>query len=138
MATAGSKPTVEETIARFRGVYELINRGDVERVLDSFADGAVAHFNMGDARGKREIRGFLSGQATQVDEQKFEPDDVLVSGQHVVALISSTVRKGNQTFSGRLVHAYKLDSQGKIGEMRVYADRETIQQILQTQRSQLS
>ncbi len=131
MKTTQTKLTPEEKAGRIRRGYDASNRGDLAGYLDDFADDAVMHFIRGDVNGKQAIREFLTQQAQEFEEFRFEPHDVLASDEHVVALVSSTLRRQGQTYQSRLVHVFHLNDEGKTKEGWVFAEPETLKQVKQ-------
>lgn len=119
--------TQEEKISRIRHAYDANNRGDLTAYLDDFAEDAVMHFIRGDVKGKDALHEFLTQQAAEF-ELKLEPHDVLTSDEHVVALVSTTVRRQGQVFHSRRIHVFHLDETGKIKEGWVYAEPDALKQ----------
>ncbi len=130
MEAAQTKLTPEKKIGRIRHAYEASNRGDLAGYLDDFADDAVMHFIRGDVQGKHALREFLTQQAAEF-ELKLEPHDVLTSDEHVVALLSTTVRRQGQVFQSRRIHVFHLAENGKIKEGWVFAEPEAPKQVMQ-------
>lgn len=135
MADAGTKLTVDQKVKKVRELYAAFSRGDVPAIADGFADDIGWHFPggtkyAGDFKGKQVVMGRLALPMQDFEEFKLDVHDVLGGPQHVVALISSTMRCKGRTFHDREVHTYHVADDGKVVEVWFSLNTEQFKEAL--------
>lgn len=74
-----------------RRLYELLNAGDVDGFGDALAEDFVEHEELpGLAPGKEGVKAFFRMYLTAFPDLRMEPQDVLPSGDKVVARVRAT------------------------------------------------
>ncbi len=108
-----------------RQASEALARGDTQAFLDFHSDDVVVHLPgrnrwSGEYRGKERFVELLEGQSAMLDEQPdFELHATMGSGEHAVALGTTTYRRGGRTYaSSDVVVGHVRD--GKITEVWVH------------------
>ena len=78
----------EDTMRR---LYELINEGDIDGFGEHVADGFVEHEELpGLEQSKEGVRQLFHMYRAAFPDLRMEPEDVLVSGEKVVARVHAT------------------------------------------------
>ena len=74
-----------------RRLYELISAGDIDGFADHLADGFVEHEQLpGLEQSKEGVRQLFSMYRAAFPDLRMEPEDVLASGEKVVARVLAT------------------------------------------------
>jgi limonene-1,2-epoxide hydrolase len=105
-----------------RDFADAWGRGDVDAIVDAFADDAVYHnMPMAPLRGKDEIRaflvGFLGGNGIH-----FEIHHQLVAGNVVMNERTDTITMGDRTIPLPVCGIFELADDGRIAAWRDYFD----------------
>lgn len=113
--------SVDEKIRLIRELYGAFGRGDVATIGAAMADDVGWHFPgtsplAADVKGKSAVMGQLGLPMQHFEEFKLELHDVLGSADHVVALVSSTLRRKGRTFHDREAHVFHISADGKVAE----------------------
>jgi len=132
-----STPELEQVIAALRGAYAAFNRGDIEAAVESldeqiewtepadFPGGGTYH-------GREGVKHYLSQSRAAWAEVNSEPEQFISSGNRIVVFVHARVRpkydkndnnNDNDWREVNLADVYTL-SNGKITEMRAFADRQ--------------
>lgn len=112
---------MHENVALVRDFFDASARGDLEAVLDAFAEDGVYRVSgsnslSGTYRGREEIRdvlvklGTLTGGTVRVTI-----DDVIGADSHAVMFGRMTAERGSKSLSTHGILAFKVD-QGKFTE----------------------
>lgn len=127
-------PTNIEIVARN---YELFGSGDVEGLIDSYADdGVLVHHGPGAAptRGvytKGELGDYLTTMGQTVEIERFDIRNLLANGDTVVALIdiAFTARATGKRHEGSSVHVTTLRN-GKNARHEIFtSEAESLYQL---------
>jgi uncharacterized protein len=137
MSSARTKPTVEEKIRLVRDLYAAFGRGDIASIQAAFADDVGWHFPgstalAADVKGKAAAIGRLGLPMQYFEEFKLEVHDVLGSADHVVALVSSTVRRNGRTFQNKEAHVFHVSPDLKVAEAWFTLDTEQMKEALES------
>ena len=111
METSRTKIGPAEKIARMREAYDGFNKRDFDKAGKTYSKDIVWHFVAGPVRGRDAVVAYAKEQATKLDA-KVEPHDIVASDEHLVALLTYTV-KGTPY---KLVHVAHTDDEGSITE----------------------
>lgn len=110
-----------DNMARIRNGYQAFNKGDVETLLDLFADDIVWHFPgssklAGDHVGRGATMAMLGayGQATG-GTLRANLLDIMASDDHVAGWANDTATVDDKTLDVRAVVIFKM-SDGKVTE----------------------
>ena len=77
--------------AALRRLYELINAGDIDGFDDVIAEDVIEHEELPGLAPTREgIKDFFRMYISAFPDLRFEPEDVLISGDKVVARVRAT------------------------------------------------
>ena len=121
---------LDTTIASLRQAYAAFNRGDIDGAVKDLSPDIEwtepAEFPGGGAyHGREEVKHYLAQSRAGAAELTSEPERFLTSGNRVVVFVHARVRaKDSQEWREiRLADVYTVD-QGKIVQMRAFADRE--------------
>jgi uncharacterized protein len=120
----------EENLQVVRDLYEAASRRDLDALF------RLAHADMewetdprlpnaGIYRGREEIQGFMEDQAAPFDRTVFEPERLIASGEHVVALlrIRRRLRDSTAEIDLRIAHIWTI-REGKVVRGQAFAERE--------------
>ena len=119
--------------------YEAFGRGDIQALLDLFADdiewtspGPPQLPTAGTRRGRQQVAEFFQGVDQLFDIQQFEPKAFLAQGDLVVVLGSDTARikATGKVVTDEWAHAFTVRD-GKIVKMREYIDTSAVVAELQ-------
>lgn len=110
-----------------RKAYEAFGKGDIESVFSVIADDAVFHAGgdnalTGDYKGHAEIQRFFGKLAELAsDGMDLEVHDILANDEHVIALVSFTAKRGDESLDMREVHIWHI-ADGKMTEQWVFEE----------------
>lgn len=110
-------------VAVYRGVHEMIQGGDFEGVFDALADDVVWHqIGAEPLHGKEAVRQSMSAME-ELDADSFELviHDVVGNDEHVVGLVETTLKAGDQSFTYRTAEIAHM-SEGKVTERWAFSD----------------
>jgi len=101
--------------------YKAFEEGDVETVMQIFADDIVWHVPgksslAGTYRGKQQVMEMLGKYMALYDSQETELHDLLASDEHTVALINVKLTRGGKTLDAKAVDVMHPDSEGRLKE----------------------
>jgi ketosteroid isomerase-like protein len=110
--------------------YERFNRGDLDFVLDSCSEDISWEdaAEMPDARiysGPDEVRSFLASFDRHWEELRFEPEEIVESGDSLL-ILCRVVGKGKAsgaTVEQRVIHVWDFEG-GQARRARTFFDRE--------------
>jgi ketosteroid isomerase-like protein len=99
-----------------RGIYDALNRGDIDAALDSSDDQLVHDWSrsvgpyQGVYRGREEVRAFWHTVEEATSELTFDVEEVFGEGSHVVAKVGVSMRgRGSGALAvGRAAHLWAL------------------------------
>ena len=108
-----------------RGMVNSLNSGDMRAMADMLADDVEWH-EIGAAEavhGKAALAArFGTGSGPGPDyEISGELHDVVANGDHAVALVTATARRGGKTFTYRVAEIYHVRN-GRIAERWAFSD----------------
>jgi ketosteroid isomerase-like protein len=106
--------------------YDAFNQRDFAKLGENYTENTVWHFVAGDVKGKEAVIAYAKDQIARFDAT-IDPHDVLASDDHLVALLSYTV-KGNPY---KLVHILHTDEQGKTTEAWSFGEPDLAKVVLQ-------
>ena len=108
-----------------RGMYEAINRRDMEAVAAAFAEDAVWHGSGAEIRGAQEISGLVS-QLIEAsgDTLRIDLHDITSSDKHVVALQTTHAERDGRSLEDRVVYVFHV-TDGRITEAWFNGDPRT-------------
>ena len=114
--------------------YEAFGRGDIQALLDLFADdiewsspGPPELPTAGTRRGRQQVAEFFQGVDQIFEIQQFEPKTFLAQGDLVVVLGTDTARikATGKVVTDDWAHAFTVRD-GKIVKMREYIDTSAV------------
>jgi len=120
----------QENINLVRQSYEAFKRGDLEALLNLYAEDIVWEIpgpssvpTSGTRRGRDQVKQFFAQLGELLEAQSFEPQEYIAQGNQVVVLGEYTwrVKSTGRTFSSRWAHVSTLGN-GKITRLREYTD----------------
>ncbi len=119
----------QENVEVVRRIYEKLNRGDVEAVVelcddDFLMDMSERVFNPDTYRGHDGVRRFCEGVRDAWDSYQWTVEDTRVKGDSVVAMLhcQGQSRKGGPTVDWRVAWHWKLRL-GRAESARFYRDQ---------------
>jgi limonene-1,2-epoxide hydrolase len=128
MAETRTKATPAQKVEQARRALEDLNRGEVNP--DGIAEDAVFHgVLLGDVRGRDAIVSALKKQRLDYDEFRQEPHAILADGEHTVALVNLTTRKGGQEIKAQQVIVVHDNDQGQMQEIWTMFDADTMKKL---------
>ena len=109
--------------------YEAFGRGDIEAVLENWADdvqweGGNSDLPAGgDVEGKEAIGGALGELGEAWDDLKVTPDEFIADGDTVVVLghTNGTAKETGQSVESPFVHIYRFED-GKVKRLQILTD----------------
>jgi ketosteroid isomerase-like protein len=120
----------EENVEIVRGVYEALNREDVDAVLQIcdpdveclLPEGGI---NTGTLRGHQAIRAFLDGYLEAFESFRFEPERFLEADDQVVAVLRVLGRGRGSGLEAevRPAHVWTME-RGRAVRLEVFPERE--------------
>ena len=121
-----------ETAART--YFERVTNGDVEGVLDLFADDAVNINPMSGEqgiRGKEALRAFYTNLTSSLVDYHAGPTDIIIDGDKLVAPLhlEGKTKDGVPIVMNNL-NLWTFDEKGKFKELRIYMDTYPYRQAL--------
>jgi uncharacterized protein len=136
MAEAGTKLSVAEKADRVRKAFEAFKRGDLETVSDSFTDDVVWHGRGStrfgkDFKGKQATVGQIMDYAQTFQDINMEIHDLVANEQHVVALVSTSVKRNGKTYDDRQAFIFHVNDDGKTSEAWLASDTEQLKASLE-------
>ncbi|HEX6350215.1 MAG TPA: nuclear transport factor 2 family protein [Candidatus Dormibacteraeota bacterium] len=104
-----------------RKAYKAFEEGDVQTVMEVFADDIVWHVPgkssiAGTYKGKQQVMELFGKYMGMYDGQETELHDVLANDQHTVALLTVKYRKQGRTLEMKATDITHPDSEGRIKE----------------------
>ena len=132
MAVTAQQASIERT----RKGYKAFDEGDVNTVLELFADNIVWHVGgsskyAGTYNGKQAVLEFFGRIMQDGVQQKHEIHDILASDDHIVTLSTVTATYNGQTLSGQTVDVAHENDQGQLTEFwRISADQEAFDKLV--------
>jgi ketosteroid isomerase-like protein len=119
----------QENVEVVRRIYEQLNRGDVEGVIelcddDFLMDMSERVFNPDTYRGHDGIRRFYEGVRDAWESYRWTVEETRVRGDSVVAMLhcQGQSRQGGPTVDWRVAWLWKL-RRGRPVSLRFYRDR---------------
>lgn len=123
--------SVEENVQNAKEGYAAFGRGDVPAILELLTDDIEwispgppdVIPEAGTYRGKEEVGRFFATLAEAADFQKFEPQEFIAQGDHVVVLISSeaTVKRTGRKLTDHAAHVWTFKG-GKVARFEIFND----------------
>jgi ketosteroid isomerase-like protein len=110
-------------VATYRDIHEKLQQGDFGAVLDALDENVVWHqIGAETLHGKEAVRESMSGiEEFGADGFDFEIHDVVGNDEHVVGLVETTLKMGDQSFTYRTAEiAHMNDS--KVTERWAFSD----------------
>lgn len=132
MAVTAQQASIERT----RKGYTAFDAGDVNTVLELFADNIVWHVGgkskyAGDYKGKQAVLEFFGRLMQDGFVQKHDLHDILASDDHIVTLATVTGTYQGRTMSGQVVDVAHENDQGQLIEFwRISADQEAFDEFI--------
>lgn len=132
MAVTAQQASIERT----RKGYAAFDAGDVNTVLELFADNIVWHVGgkskyAGTYTGKQAVLEFFGRLMQDGLVQKHDIHDILASDDHIVTLSTVTATYKGQTLSGQTVDIAHENDQGQLTEFwRISADQEAFDRLI--------
>jgi ketosteroid isomerase-like protein len=113
------------------GAYAAFAKGDVQTVLQAFADGIFWHVPgrgplSGDYRGPQEVLGFF-GRFMQLSNGTFriQVDDILANDRRVLVLVTESAQRDGRKWSSPQVHAWTIEAGRATGFWQFQGDQQT-------------
>lgn len=105
--------------ARIRRLYEAGSGGNMDALIDAFADDIVWHVpgrgaNAGAHRGKDAVSAFFGRAIPGLDSFNIEVHDVLATDAHAVAIVRYDHRRGERVFRQLGAEVFHFDDAGRI------------------------
>jgi len=120
----------QENVEPVRRAYEAFNEGDPEPVFalldDDFVYRARDELPGGGAfEGPRAFRDRLASLGDAFDEVRFEPQEVIDAGRHVVVVLRQIARgrTSGAVLEQPIIHVWLIE-EGRGKELRVFAQRD--------------
>ena len=132
MAVTAQQASIERT----RKGYAAFDAGDVNTVLELFADDIVWHIGgdskyTGTYKGKQAVLEFFGRLMQDGLVQKHEIHDILASDDHIVTLSTVTATFNGQTLSGQTVDIAHENDQGQLTEFwRISAEQAKFDELV--------
>jgi uncharacterized protein len=132
MAVTAQQASIERT----RKGYAAFDQGDVNTVLELFADNIVWHVGgkskyAGTYNGKQAVLEFFGRLMQDGLVQKHDIHDILATDQHIVTLSTVTATYNGQTLSGQTVDVAHENDQGQLTEFwRISADQQAFDDLI--------
>ena len=126
----------QASIERTRRGYAAFDQGDVNTVLELFADDIKWHVGgkskyAGTYNGKQAVLEFFGRLMQDGLQQKHEVHDILASDDHVVTLSNVTATYNGQTITGQTVDIAHENDQGQLVEFwRISADQQAFDDLV--------
>lgn len=118
-------------IRRLRRGYDAFNRGDLESVFADLAPGIEVRErpdspDPAHTVGREEAVAAFSGLREDFEDYHFEPREFHVEGRHVVVVArqSGRGRRSGVPVEGDIVHAWRVDENDRIGDLRAFSTLE--------------
>jgi uncharacterized protein len=136
VAEAGTKLTVTEKGERIRAAFEAFKRGDLQTVSDSFSDDVVWHGRGStkfgkDFKGKQATMGQIMDYAQTFQDIKMDIHDLVANDRHVVALISTSVKRNGKSYHDQQAFIFHVNDDGKTSEAWIASDTEQLKTSLE-------
>lgn len=134
--TGRTRLSVDQKIRKIRELYAAFSRGDAAAIAGGLADNIGWHFPgsskySGDFKGKEVVMGRLALPLQDFEEFKLDLHDVVGSADHIVALVSSTMRRKGRTYHDREVHVLHVNDEGNLAEAWFTLNTEQFKQALE-------
>lgn len=126
MAVTAQQASIERT----RKGYAAFDGGDVDTVLELFADDIVWHVGgkskyAGTYSGKQAVLEFFGRLMSDGLVQKHDIHDILASDDHVVTLSTVTATYGGRTLESQVVDVAHENGDGRLTEFwRIASDQD--------------
>jgi hypothetical protein len=127
--------SVEENVQTAQEGYAAFGRGDVPAILELLTDDIEwiepgppdIIPTAGTHRGKEEVGRFFATLGEDVEFHKFEPQEFIAQGDHLVVLISSdaTLRRTGRKLTDHLAHVWTFKG-GKVARFEIFQDTAAI------------
>jgi ketosteroid isomerase-like protein len=110
-------------VATYREIHEKLQRGDFEAVFDALDEDVVWHqIGAETLHGKEAVRGSMSGmEEFGAEGLGFDIHDVVGNDEHVVGLVETTLKMGDQSFTYRTAEIAHMKD-GKVTERWAFSD----------------
>ena len=132
MAVTAQQASIERT----RKGYAAFDAGDVNTVLELFADDIVWHIG-GDSKytgtynGKQAVLEFFGRLMQDGLVQKHAIHDILASGDHIVTLANVTMTYQGKTIEGQVADVAHENADGQLTEFwRISADQKAFDDLV--------
>lgn len=137
MAGTDTGLSIDKKIRLIRDLYGAFGRGDVAAIDAAMADDVRWHFPGtgpfgADVKGKSAVMSQLGLPMQHFEEFKLEVHDVLGSGDHIVALVSSNFRRKGRNFHDREAHVFHISADGKVAEVWFTLDTEQMKAAMES------
>ena len=110
-------------VAKYREIHEMLQTGSFDAVFDALDDDVVWHqIGAETLHGKEAVKESMSGME-EFGAGSFELDihDVVGNDEHVVGLVETTLRMGDQSFTYRTAEIAHMKD-GKVTERWAFSD----------------
>lgn len=110
-------------VAKYREIHEALQQGNFETAYDSLDDDVVWHqIGAETLHGKEAVRESLSGlEEFAGDSFDFDIHDVVGNGEHVIGLVETTLKMGDQSFTYKTAEIAHMKD-GKVTERWAFSD----------------
>lgn len=110
-------------VAIYRGVHEQLQQGNLEAAFDALADDVVWHqLGAETLYGKAAVVASMSGmEEFGADAFTIDVHDVLGNDEHVIGLVETSLKMGDQSFSYRTAEIAHMKD-GKLTERWAFSD----------------
>lgn len=107
--------------------YAAFESGDVQAVMDLFADDIVWHIFgksplAGDYRGKPAVMELFGRYLGMLDSQQTEVHDIVANDQHTVVMGTVTLKRKGTTLESKVTDVIHPDSEGRVKEFWRFSD----------------
>jgi ketosteroid isomerase-like protein len=107
--------------------YAAFESGDVQAVMDLFADDIVWHIFgtsplAGDYRGKQAVMELFGKYMGMLDSQQTEVHDIVANDQHTVVMGTVTLKRKGRTLESKITDVIHPDSEGRVKEFWRFSD----------------
>jgi ketosteroid isomerase-like protein len=107
--------------------YAAFESGDVQAVMDLFADDIVWHIFgtsplAGDYRGKQAVMELFGKYMGMLDSQQTGVHDIVANDQHTVVMGTVTLKRKGRTLESKITDVIHPDSEGRVKEFWRFSD----------------
>jgi uncharacterized protein len=130
----GVKDTAEANVQAVQELYAAFGRGDIETVLDGFAEdvewvipGPADIPFAGQRHGREQVAQFFRELEQAEEIQEFEPQEYIAQADKVVVLghYRARIKSTGRTVEGDWAHVLTL-KQGRVARFREFTDTATM------------